>query len=269
MNVRVFRIWISLNQIFNNRKFSIKYCGLRFFINANNSLLDQLIHSKDGLYETSLVRDIVSEIGENDKNNCFIDIGANVGFISTYVQSLLRNISIWAFEPGPQQYFYFSKTIRYNHLKNISIYNVALSNINGEATFVTHSLEHNSGDGFLDTGRAGVGKQITVKTERIDDFVSSNLADKKIKVIKIDTEGSELLVLEGALNTIGKYKPVIYIEIWEENMQSYPYTVSEILDFFERINYNLYTLKGDLVTRNNYFKYIKSELMYKGKAKRD
>jgi len=39
---------------------------------------------------------------------------------------------------------------------------------------------------------------------------------KNISVIKIDVEGHEFEVLEGAINTIDRYKPIIYIEVWKE-----------------------------------------------------
>ena len=62
-----------------------------------------------------------------------------------------------------------------------------------------------------------------VKTKTLDSF---NLSG--IDFIKIDVEGYELHVLSGGRETIAKNKPKLYIEIWNSNLRSASYILSEM-----------------------------------------
>jgi len=56
-------------------------------------------------------------------------------------------------------------------------------------------------------------------------------------VIKIDSEGSELFVLEGARETIAKHHPFIITEYSRENADQYGYTPEKIIEFVEEFGY--------------------------------
>ena len=61
-----------------------------------------------------------------------------------------------------------------------------------------------------------------------------------VSIIKIDVEGHEISVLEGALKTINKNKPKIVIEVWNR-----PKRQKEFFDFMKRINYNVKKISGE------------------------
>ena len=63
---------------------------------------------------------------------------------------------------------------------------------------------------------------------------------KNISIIKIDVEGHEINVLNGALNTILKNKPKILIEVWNR-----PKKKKEFLEFMKKINYKIKKISGE------------------------
>ena len=63
---------------------------------------------------------------------------------------------------------------------------------------------------------------------------------KNISIMKIDVEGHEIAVLEGALNTIKRNKPKILIEVWNR-----PKRQKEFMEFMKKINYKVKKISGE------------------------
>jgi FkbM family methyltransferase len=175
----------------------------------------------------------------------FIDVGANVGLISLYMLNKFPNLKIYAFEPSPHQNILFKMTIDANNISNkIKLFDIAVSDKQGEISFFTHNEANCSGDGLIDTGRGGSGNSIEVKTIPLDIWWNNN-NKPNINLIKIDTEGAELLVLKGAKELLTKCSPDIFFEMQESNYKVYNYTWKDIFSFLQSINYSLYSESGD------------------------
>jgi hypothetical protein len=125
----------------------------------------------------------------------------------------------------------------------------------GTLDFAIHNTAHASGDGFEDTGRAGPTRNIRVRCETLDEWWQSN-GKPNVTVIKIDTEGSEFLVLKGASMLLHECQPIILMEIWPENIKAYPFRVEDILIWLNEKKYQLNTLDGDPVNLSNLKNYI-------------
>jgi len=152
--------------------------------------------------------------------NVFIDVGAHIGYYSFLAANINSSIKCYAFEPGNATHFYLKKNIGLNQLKNIKINKLALSNKKGSVTFNEvfnkkySYLKHNlSGVGnILDIGEHENFNSYTVNTNKLDNLnlpidISQNV------LIKIDVEGAENLVLQGAKEFINSIRPVIICEI--------------------------------------------------------
>ncbi len=110
--------------------------------------------------------------------------------------------------------------------------------------FYCHSGNDCAYDGIFDTMRAGETKKIDVKTTTIDNFVEKNKI-RKIDILKIDTEGSELFVLLGAKNTLLKLRPIILFEAHPINMRACCSDYKKL--YFRKINndYTITSLHGN------------------------
>lgn len=151
----------------------------------------------------------------------FIDIGANTGYYSLLAAKANAAIIVHAFEPASGPYHFLRKNIDINNLRDrVFCHELALSNkkgnveffeiINPADTFARYNL---SGVGGLkkthETQEQSIRK--TVDAHTLDEYAIT-LRLKSYDLIKIDTEGTENLVLEGCPDIIKTYKPIIICE---------------------------------------------------------
>lgn len=162
----------------------------------------------------------------NLNNKVVYDIGSHIGYHSmafaTYVNN---NGHVFAFEPNPTNVERAEEIMDLNpDLKNrVTVLNLALSNEVGSTKFLsTDDIEGGtSTGGFIDEANTlwerdryinDIGFKVReVKIDTIDNLVSSNVVLPP-DMLKIDVEGAEQSVLEGAQNTIIKYRPLIIVE---------------------------------------------------------
>lgn len=191
-------------------------------------------HLKNGSWE----KHISKILYDNAKPNTnAIDIG---GFIGTHTMALsdIKNKGsgkVYTFEPQPWACELIKKNIKKNKIKNVKVYNVALSNKNGTIQFCSDST---GGSTICTEKKRSLKswKQVyNVKMKPLDSYNITN-----VSIMKIDVEGHEISVLEGALKTINKNKPKIVIEVWNR-----PKRQKEFFDFMKRINYNVKKISGE------------------------
>jgi len=138
-----------------------------------------------------------------EPDKCYIDIGANVG---EWTQTIGETgYEVYAFEPSPTAFQILSK--RMKSLSNVHLYPVALSDQDstGRLGYTGFSV-----CGVMDMEVNGIpgAKTINVSVCKLDSFKIPNVG-----VIKIDTEGYETPILNGAKETITSQKPRLVIEV--------------------------------------------------------
>jgi FkbM family methyltransferase len=140
----------------------------------------------------------------------FVDIGANIGAWSIKAAGLFTQV--YAYEPDEN----VSALLQATAPANVQVHSVALSNRSGTAQLAVPvldgkelatraSLERGANPGFTEIRR-------DVMLATLD---SQQLHD--IAVIKIDVEGHEAFVLDGAAETIARERPVLIVEIEERH----------------------------------------------------
>ena len=168
-----------------------------------------------------------------DRRRNAIDVGANKGTYSYFLARLARQV--YAFEPNPKMFAVLRRTAG----RNVTVLPVALSNRSGAATL------------RIPYGRKGVSNQgsslsaakpmehfipLAVERRRLDD-----LGIRDIGFIKIDVEGHEREVLQGAMETIARDRPTLLIEI-EEAHTGVP--LMQSIDWVCRLGYDAYFARG-------------------------
>jgi FkbM family methyltransferase len=141
-----------------------------------------------------------------------VDVGANWG-LYTYAMSRAC-AEVVAFEPNPDA----STMIRAACLSNVRLLDVALSSKEGTARLhmrVRDGVELASWGSLLGGRMAG---ESTVATREVRVMRLDDLGLKGVSFIKIDVEGHELDVLEGARRTIAKSLPACLVEASDETL---------------------------------------------------
>lgn len=242
---------LSYIKLFERLRFDdlkMEYLGYNLVFSPGTSLVDRIRSGR--IYEPDVTTAIVRLLKKLDSPTV-LDIGCNIGLISLNILRYIPDAKIFAFEPGPHQFKLFSKTVQANSLESfVNVFNLAISDENGEAVFSIHTSKHASGDGFMDTGRAGKTKKITVRQKRLDDWWIEQ-GRPGIDFIKIDTEGAELKVLRGAGLILEMLRPAILMEISSVNLRVYEYGECDILEYLNSKKYELRTLAGSPITAVN------------------
>lgn len=152
------------------------------------------------------------------QNPIIFDIGACDGSSIFQFKKLFPESIIYSFEPYPDTYGHLAKfSEKYSDVYH---YNFALSNNNGIMNFfVNKSKATNSllkpiiTNSFVDEHTVPE-ENIKVVTKTLDTFLAENKINE-IDILKIDVQGGELLVFEGAKETLKNKKvKIIYAEIW-------------------------------------------------------
>jgi|688.fasta_scaffold75097_2 FkbM family methyltransferase len=164
-----------------------------------------------------------------ESNLIVLDIGAHIGFFTSYVASCSNNISIIAVEPEGKNTILFEKVHEnYINLKKVQLIKKAAWKFNGEIPF--HFEKHNTANNAYNSESNYFIPSITI------DSLMENCRES-LFLIKIDVQGFEFEVLQGAFKTLKNLKPLLIIEIDEFILQSRNKSGFELISFLENIGY--------------------------------
>lgn len=178
--------------------------------------VDELIitHKKDFLFLNEIVK---------EGWTC-LDIGASYGLYSKKLSKLVGSGgSVYSFEPQPYPFSGLIELINDYSLNNVKALNIALTNNDLDSELKMRIPSKNgisiSGMGLISTGLQHdlqndfyEKNEISIVSKTFDSIISEHKIEK-INFMKIDVEGYEIHVLNGALKTISINKPILQIEI--------------------------------------------------------
>lgn len=177
------------------------YCGDHIF---------EILRKTQNYYEIQTLEKWTPYIG---KVETILDVGANLGNHTLYWEKRLEAKKIFSFEPYGPNYENLVLNIQANNLeKVVTPVMKAVGKHGGKV-----KLENVDQTNFGGTTFEYVDGEKDEYTEiiSIDDFAQENEV-KRIGLIKVDTEGFEIDVLQGAMNTLRRDRPIIWVEVSSE-----------------------------------------------------
>jgi len=200
---------------------------------------EKMLKEVNGKYEYQYAQRQYALSYVNNFNLNALDIGSNIGFWSVELCNKFKHV--YAFEPHPENNECYKKNL--NQYNNYTLYEIAVSNVSNKILELYVSPDecgnaslNNFGvmEGTTDRKIEAVSlKTISVKVEKVDDY---NLKD--IGFIKVDCQNHEQEVVEGAIQTIDKYSPVLCLELPVRNKKEIDYR-NNMIEYLKKYNYIL------------------------------
>lgn len=199
--------------------------GNKMYVNADDRGIAPML-LMDGVmekYETELFKKMIKE------GMVVVDIGANIGYFTLIAAKLVGKSGIvYAFEPEPTTYELLCRNIELNNYTNIVSIQKAVSNKQGKIGFWVDkagiAISSIAKDNVLAFSRApvdGLSEEpisIEIETITLDEFFK-NLSNK-IDFIKIDTQGAEGLIIDGAETVLRGNNLKIAMEFWPDGLRN-------------------------------------------------
>ena len=223
------------------KKLKYRNIDYKLILNPENGLLDKNIYL-NGPYEKDILNEFMKVVKSGD---VCLDVGANIGHHSIFLAKLVGETGrVIAFEPIPKLADQIEDSARENKLENLKVVVSALGEKNYET--VIHINKYVIGSSSLLPTRYGTDvEKVNIKVSKLDDMCG-DLKINKIDFIKIDVEGYEWFVLDGAKETISKYKPKIVIEYSPEYYRQNDIThMDMIISFLRDNNYSVYDIENE------------------------
>src|SRR3989344_3734050 len=215
--------------------------------NTVKYILHKLLGFKNYLFIFSLYKILTLRKDKNEKdffaflhllpaNTAVLDIGANIGIMTVHLARTIKDVTVYSFEPMPNNISAFKRIIKYFKLQNVKLFEIALGNSEGEVEMVMpiisivkmQGLSHVVHDSIPDNND---GERFKVPLKMLDNMIELANSPKRISGIKIDVENFEFFVLDGAKQLIAKNKPVVYAELWENENRE------KCFELFKSLNY--------------------------------
>ena len=176
------------------------------------------------LYSNDLISDRIKEQGRwaphihkavdkyITKDSVVLEAGSYIGAHSVYIAKHCKTLH--AFEPLPSSHTTLKRNLELNDLHNVELYTCGLSDKIG-STYFEYVNPENQGVAVLqDTSNPQPVTKYDYSQEKVLLTTIDALKLDQLDFIKLDAEGYELKILEGAIDTIKKYFPTIILEDW-------------------------------------------------------
>jgi FkbM family methyltransferase len=178
-----------------------------------------------------------------------IDVGANKGQSIDFFLSVNQNCKIYAFEPNPTLY---TRLVRkYGSRENIKLFNLGVSNSNGQLLFHENMLDETStfeelnyDSEYLKTKSRVLGvkpeniiaKSYPVEVVTLSEFLRMQ-AIEQVDVLKLDTEGHEYKCLQGLLVRENQNVRYIQLEQHFDDMYAHAESFDRIIELLAKAKY--------------------------------
>jgi FkbM family methyltransferase len=167
-----------------------------------------------------------------------IDVGANIGFLSLNFAHACPKGRIYSFEPDSETFISLRHNVQLTQASNITLFNKAVGAAPGTAHLYKIYSNNPGANRILKEKPEIEAASETIEIVTLDSLKAQGLIDK-VELIKIDVEGFESFVLEGARSLINEWKPILFVELAEINLRQQNCTALSLIQLIEDLGYNV------------------------------
>lgn len=175
-----------------------------------------------------------------------IDVGGHIGITAVAIaRTVCKRGCVYSFEPVPEYFDILKKNLSANKLENAEAFQLAVSDRVGTIDF------YQKGSYSSITPQEGA-KEFKVNTITIDSFLNHQKVER-IDLINMDCQGSELLVLKGAKESLQKNKVRIFCEIHHDLLKHLGQSVQAVIQYLQKLGYEVHSVSLDDLSMKNDF----------------
>jgi FkbM family methyltransferase len=192
--------------------------------------------------ETAFIRQHLSS------GSVFVDVGANIGFFSVLAARLVGNTGrVYAFEPDPENAAILAQNVAtLPHPGTVNIIQVGAGS-QSQVGYLFRCADNFGDHRLFDTGETDADgrmrQTIPIRIQRIDDILG---AEKRVDLVKVDTQGFEVEVFRGMEQTLQKFRPLLLFEFWPFGLRGAGYHPPELLQEIAKQGYQFYLIGNSL-----------------------
>lgn len=198
------------------------------------------------LHEPKITEEVINALSSD---TVFYDVGANIGYYTVFASEVCTNGEVHAFELNPHFLHLARKSLNENGTRAI-LNNNAVSNSTGESV------------GYAGTfGKTSVDREDKHSDQQVESITLDSYCKTHSypEVMKIDVEGFEAHVLEGAEQVLEQgYPKKLFLEVHPSKIRDYDRTLQHIFDLLNRYEYSC-TLLEDHRDRDTNMSELKAD----------
>ncbi len=234
-----------------NLKRTVKINEIKYIIKNENDLIQKSLNNNIQWNNNLLF--IIGQLIKKFNLKHFLNIGCHIGTVSLPLSKYIEKVT--AIEAYPLTFEHLEEHIKINNIKNIQTFNLAIGDENKKIYFLDDEnvrIKNNTGGMHVITDSDILNKRLSSsihskkysnQMRKLDDLNITNF-----DILLADVEGKEYELLKGGKNKIIKYKPIIIVEIWnnnKRNLESMPTSSDEIINYVINLGYKLLKQLGD------------------------
>jgi len=173
----------------------------------------------------------------------FVDAGAHVGHYTLLASDLIgAGGRVIAFEPHPLLVQVLRRNVERAGCANATVSELALGRASGAVDLILHPCDNFGASSLRADTQAGHRPRAPVELTTLDDYLE-RAGGPKVDVVKLDVEGAELDVIDGARATLAANPDILLVvEFLRENARRFGRDVEDLESRLRELGFLLFTL---------------------------
>jgi FkbM family methyltransferase len=174
-----------------------------------------------------------------------LDVGANIGYFAvTAARNVGDSGKVYAFEPEPHNFELLRKNLELNGIANVTTVKKAVSD--SDSSRVLFVSRYNLGSHSFSSDNAPDSEgSVEVETVTLDGFRASVMDGGGADLLKMDCQGAESLIVDGARRLLAESAPMIVLECWPYGLRTMGSSAAELVGKLESLGYSIWVLDED------------------------